>query len=470
MQFSEITEFVNRLEQRRGMYEDPLDNRHIWEYIRANIWLAAREKHTESGPVDLSTAATTRRQLTSLARSLVDPRRNPFARSGEILCLGFNRRRHREDGHWWDVIFDPILSELFDSWIYIEPPNLKAPGLHYQDSKTDSERHLYGDVFEYFPRIWERLPGDYPKLSSKASKRLERIETDIQTEIGLEVDLRDPARAIRMRYDIEKRLYQALFWRHDPHAVVVAGTHRMAIETARDAGIPTVELQHGTINKHQSRFAYPDGVRPATMADHLFVWGPGWIDKSELPRKTKLHTVGYAYGDEEVARATEYKSEEWMDSQLVVVSQFFVGKRLATLALELDKQLPETRIVFKPHPIVENVWRQAYPELADESVSVVTSEERSLYEVFANSTAQVGVSSTAVFEGLRFGLNSYILDEFTADYCDQLLNADAATLVSGAADISAAFSGQRVKHDTEPFFATDSAESVDSALKRVCRE
>ncbi len=474
MDFAEVASSVHEIETEYSLFEKPLDGSSIWELIRGQIWHRAREEFVDSGSVDVSREAEGQSRLhysLSLMRSL-RLKRNPFVNSRDVILFGFVRRRKREDGNWWDVVLDPLLSDFSVdlSWSYIEPPIAQASGLHYNKVKTPSPNRVFGDIFQTLPAIISEIPVLSPTLSQTARQRLAEVEQAVENRVGIGVALREHANRIYPRHKFKQQLYRLLYRRHKPRAVVVAGNYPTAISTAQDLGIITIEVQHGTINRYQPRFAYPDGVQPHSLSEHHLVWGPGWIGEHELPANRRLHPIGYAYAADERARIRQHVGEDLPLNQIVVISQFFVGRRLVMIADELSQRLPDTQVVFKPHPSIEHRWQSVYEELIDSSVSVTTSEDKPLYQLFAESVAQVGVSSTAIFEGLQFELQTFIIDEFTSDYCEQLITNEEAYCVTDAAEISELYEGKREDHDSSKYFQPSDGNPFPETLSQIISE
>ena len=64
-------------------------------------------------------------------------------------------------------------------------------------------------------------------------------------------------------------------------------------------------------------------------------------------------------------------------------------------------------MVYKLHPGETADWRSRLPWLAASPLDVV-GHQQSIYELFAYASAQLGVYSTALFEGVAFGLRTYV--------------------------------------------------------------
>jgi hypothetical protein len=184
--------------------------------------------------------------------------------------------------------------------------------------------------------------------------------------------------------------------------------------------------------------------------------------------------VGYPYLEAEHERVVTSATPDdpvVPEESVVVVSQGTAGPRLAEAAVELAGTV-ERPVVYKLHPGEYSRWRDAYPALADAAEADtlrVVGGEPALYELFAAADAQVGVYSTALYEGLAFGLDTYLLAAPGVEYMDRLVEAgvavrreDAAGLATAIAEASAGGS-----FDRERFFRPDALAHVRRAVERL---
>ena len=91
-----------------------------------------------------------------------------------------------------------------------------------------------------------------------------------------------------------------------------------------------------------------------------------------------------------------------------------------------------------------------------------------LYAELAKSTMQVGVFSTAIFEGLAFGLPTYLVDLPGLENMQTLLDRGLAHKVRDPGEIDAA--GQTRRIDREWFFRRDSLHHFREAVRRITGE
>jgi len=174
--------------------------------------------------------------------------------------------------------------------------------------------------------------------------------------------------------------------------------------------------------------------------------------------------VGYPYLEQ---AAHSYDGVETTD-QLLFISQGTIGEQLSKFAVAVD-QHPEisSEVVYKLHPGEYDRWRTEYPWLVDSDIEVVDSSEPALYRLFAESNGQVGVYSTAIYEGLQFGLETYLYDCEEGETLQPLLDDGVATLVSSVEQLVSAFDNGSGEFDRERYFATDATGRVCETLREI---
>jgi hypothetical protein len=201
--------------------------------------------------------------------------------------------------------------------------------------------------------------------------------------------------------------------------------------------------------------------------DYFFSYGEFWSEAVDLPvPEENVYVIGYPHMEQTYEQYADCPTNE----QIVVISQPSVGEELSRLAATLsDSARLSAPIVYKLHPKEYEDWRERYPWLTDSGVDIV-SEEPSLYQLFAESTAQIGVHSTALFEGLRFDLDTYLFEQLGVGAVEYLLSNGYAETFGSAEEFSTLYRGTdpfSPRVDTEHFFASDSVERFRSAVDDI---
>ena len=125
--------------------------------------------------------------------------------------------------------------------------------------------------------------------------------------------------------------------------------------------------------------------------------------------------------------------------QILFISQGTIGKKLSNLALKLAKKLTEFKIIYKLHPGEYERWKAEYTCLHSfvslENTQVLDDNITNLYQLFGESSYQVGVYSTAIYEGISFGLKTFIVDLPGSEFLDKAVQLNLVKKVNSENEI-----------------------------------
>ncbi len=462
MEYQTVHERFLELEADLELFSRRIDGVPFWERVRFEVHKTVVRETTAFGQAhsDVGLQHGRLRKLSGLVRNLFV--RNPYlSPQREIAVLGHGRRKQLEDGQWWDLYTDPILEALDLDSVSLEKPHQHT---HRKPAKTESLRYL--DLVKYGGDLRRKFAA--PTVLTDGDERfLEDVADAFEAAFGVDLDLTERVRNELVTRRCRRPLYRRLFERIDPDLVlvVVSYVRETAIEVCKELAIPVAELQHGVISPYHAGYAFP-GERPkTTFPDYVLTFGEFWGRTVEFPiPEDRCYPVGYPYLEE---TATEY--DERTEDQLLFISQGTIGAELSRFAVELE-ELVDDDVVYKLHPGEYDRWRESYPWLVDSGVEVVADAD--LYELFARSRAQVGVYSTAIYEGLYFGLETYLFDCPGVSQLQPLVEEGAATVVDSPSELAdrLAADASRATEDVERFFEPNAIDNVASALERIRRE
>lgn len=179
---------------------------------------------------------------------------------------------------------------------------------------------------------------------------------------------------------------------------------------ARERGIPVAELQHGTLGAAHAGYNFAPGRRPPAYPDQLLLFGEIWREVTPgLPLPAAATpAIGYAWLELQRARYPRSRSGT-RPQRVLFLSQRGIGRELAGIAVQLQQRQVGVEICYRLHPSEGLRWQQLYPELASSGVQVEKADARPLYAAQAAADVQVGVYSTALLEGVAFGLQTYLV-------------------------------------------------------------
>jgi len=455
-----------KLETEYNVFDLSVDGIPLWEQIRFGI--ARKIAHAQGQGQAHSRVDGIQKYIRGLSlwlRNFVQ--KNPYlADEHDFLFIGHQRRKLEEDGYWWDIYCDPIHEQSELDYIHMETPHLLS---HRSPAKTEHLRYL--ELIEYGGTLQRELGIRSPSLPNDMVSRLQRVEAEIRRRFEVDVDVVSEAEEALHVRKATLPLYERLLDRIDPEVVVLVVSYgrETLIEACKRKGIPVVELQHGVINYHHFGYSYPEGETKATFPDYLLTFGEFWNQNARYPIPDEcVIPVGYPYLED---RLDSYDDIE-PSQQLLFISQGTIGHELSRFAVEAhqDDRINH-QIVYKLHPGEYDRWENEYPWLAASDVRVIDDSEPPLYQLFAESSAQIGVGSTAVYEGLCFNLETFVFDIDGSDVLQPLIDDGVASVVSTVEDLPAGTVARTQENfDRERFFKSSAINNVTDQLKKIQNE
>ena len=421
------------VEQKYNLYEDTIEGIHYWVYSRFIIWedfiikpqLNLGKAHSNK-ELKLSEKAEIFFKL--VKNCIINP--NKRKRNVDILFVS-HPRRVLNNGVYECIYTDKLAKEFENYAVYEQPYQWQ----HLEP--TDTANMIYGDSTLLKKGLYLVLyktvyKGKYADLLKKIEGKISQPLKEIESRYGFSLDRKQIVHSIAMQiifYKASIKDIQKMLTRLNPKVVVeVVGYNPFCMlinEACRRKKIPTIELQHGIMNKHMG-YEYKSQNRIRQFPNKIFLFSEFWKNQIHIPVNEKnLIATGYPYFERKLHEAKVI--QEYIDGKINIlfISQGTIGTKLSELAYELSTimDLDKYRIFYKLHPGEFDIWEDAYVKLKDSNVIVIKGNDYSLYDYFSTCQIQVGVYSTALYEGLGFGIRTYIYKIEMAGYMQELNDA-----------------------------------------------
>lgn len=453
-----------KIEDSLDPYNYKIDGVYFWERIRFKLARCIMQK---AGIADLAhdhiedTTYNTLRAIKKAIKNIF--KNNPyFAAHSDVLFFGHSRRKLRADGNYEDIYCDPIIDSLGLSYVYLENSYL---GKHLIPAAT--KNIFYMDCIYLVATMLRKVKIIKINLSKRDLEYLTTIQKRIKELFEVDFDL------VRfVKADLEKRaslipLFKMLIKMIKPKLIVVVCSYgkEVFIEVAKNSNIKVIELQHGNLSSYHLGYSFPGPKRfKSTFPDYFFSFGEMWNKNVELPiGRDNIVAVGFPYLEREVEK---YQNVE-RKKQVIFLSQGSIGKELSRLTYELSKVDGLTyNIVYKLHPGEYKRWREEYPWLINSSVQVVDNDFIHLYQLMAESRVQVGYNSTALYEGLNFGLKTLLYSALGTGSMQYLIDKKLATEVTTVNEILDVLNqlNDLSPIDTTTIFKNNAINNIDKAI------
>lgn len=463
--YGEMTEELFEMEDDLNLFNLVIDDTYFWERIRFQI-------HQEIlSSLDLLSGNKFRPNLKlymkygkNIIKNIL--LKNPLmVSSHEILFYGAPRRKKIDDGTYWDIYSDPILNELnLDYVLYEKPFN----GEHFQPQETSNVKYL--DLI-FLAEIGKKLGTVSVNFSKKEKNYIKKIENQINNRFSTNINL---SKKIRDTIKTKKLLvpfYTAVLEKVNPKLVLIVTSYgygkKSFIEVCKSLNIPVIELQHGVIHKYHLAYSFPNQKLVKYFPDYLFTFGDYWKEAIDFPISgKKIYPVGYPFL--EMEKGGKYEGIE-KKNQILFISQSSIGEKLSKTATNFAKNNLDYDIVYKIHPNRYESWEKHYPWLKNSNIHVIDNDEVPLYELFAESEIQVGVYSTAIYEGLNFDLKTFLIDLPGIESMTPLIKASKAKVVNDAKELYNMIKQENTTDRVDPdyFFKPNAIENIRSALDEI---
>ena len=448
----DITESILTLEEELDLFELEVEGVKIWERVRmplytrllSNVIGATSERNINYCRI-----------LSGTARSLRDRYSRP--ENLDLLVWCDSRRERHQDGQWWDMHTDYVSTDILGSrdieFATIETPEGTS---HHIPQKTPKVSYI--DDIYYLAGLAREL-AVRTEIGFEVSPRLSEVDSHFEREFGVDIDTQSLVDRELATRKVCKPLFRRLLRTMNPEYAVYTVSYGFMKETfteaCQESNITTVELQHGVIHPHHFGYAFPGPRDKERFPDYLLLWGDHWKETVQYPLpRSNLISVGFPH--------IERKRDEYQTTQgdsIIFISQDVIGLSLSRLAVEFANQV-DAQVVYKLHPNEYGIWRDRYPWLQESTVAVV-SEERPLYELFSNASSQVGIFSTALYEGLAFDLETYLVDLPGVETMQPLLEKHEVPLVGSAKQLATEVSrSSRTGFESTDFFKPNSLDNL----------
>jgi hypothetical protein len=290
------------------------------------------------------------------------------------------------------------------------------------------------------------------------AERCKKVEQALEALTGVKVPIgalvaREVPKHLRLR-----AIYRSLLKRRKIKTVfvVVAYFHQHLVGAARDLGIRVVELQHGAISPFHLGYSYPGRPVVADQPDELWCFGSYWAGVAELPAGMKTQVIGAPFIQPLTASELAAKNPQ----RVVFLSQGTIGRLLLGYALALSSARPELEVIFRLHPS-EHLTDYAVP--AGSSVRISAGPVESTLDLLASATYQVGVATTALFEGMVLGCRTAVAKLPGHEYLLPVVDRGDALLVEEPAALAELLPSAPICQDSTAYYAPDNLAAV---LKR----
>lgn len=470
-------------EQDKKLFQLEIDGFNYWHFIRKDIYdeMLADKNEIGEAHTNLSKESYYTRVFLKLKQMPNWILKNPLLGLKEKDLLILNHHRRVKNKEYFDCIYtDELLKKMNYTYYVFEQPMLEE---HFSPIRTENIR--YFDYLNFIIptkiEMWKKLFRF--DLDKNYQTQIECMLYDLDKHFKVSIDQRKMLKLIEnlyLYYKFSRKYYAKILDKVKPKAIVELVSYvkdRYIInELAKERGIPIIEFQHGTMGKYHIAYNFEKKIEIASFPDYIFTFGQFWKESTRLPiEDDRVKVVGWPYFEQRVSECKKEKeTKNNLKKTILFISQGTIGKELSKVATDFSKRIDNDkyRIIYKLHRGEYARWKNEYEWLIDANIEVVDNNNHDMHYYFANADIQVGVYSTALFEGLGYGLKTYIVKLYGHQCMEELYINGHAFLVNDAFSIINDIESAKVTNknfDEKYFWKKNSMSNIRSEINKIIK-
>lgn len=446
-----------RMEEECGLFERTIRDVRYWYLIRPSIFdaLSAQLSMRSNAPRDTSWwHKRIKPELLALQHEVGNILKSP-AGSFDTALLPFPRKQVR-DGRVVDIHSEAILRDPQFGRIFII--DRAGPNGVYQPQAG----HVVGSRggFRLFAAL--RAAALVPDLMGRAAVEHGFLTASFQKYFGMSCPFAAHHIAMRTAFFHEGRaIGRGLLQRIGVRCVTLVGNHSISgiVAAARDLRLETIEAQHGALSAYQLGYHYP-GHRPNPyMADRMLTFGSFWSCNLELPAGMTATVIG----SDNMKKLESTKAAK-VPRRVVAMSQIPTDWQFFDTIVAAARLAPGWTFHLRPHPW-ENIglYRARLAAISPPDNFILNDPDTDLYGLLASAEVQVGVFSTSLFEGMKLGARTIVLDLPGAEVMEGVIQTGDAVLACGPDELVKILQAAPRASDCTKYYASPVA-SIAAAI------
>ena len=242
------------------------------------------------------------------------------------------------------------------------------------------------------------------------------------------------------------------------------------IKAARFSGIRIYEYQHGAISKYHIAYNYFK-MHDEYLPDYFLFFGDYWKNTIVFPEKERILVTGSLALEEKTNWYKRNNAKKKVTKGIAFISQGPFTNLLYPFAEKLvelfEDERIDYRVYYKLHPNEVKTWDLFHKNYNDKRIIMETGD---YYDLMSKIDYQIGINSTALFEGVAFNISTLIID------CDYLEESDMRAfcdmgygrLISKPEDVVDIIKNGNVESPkSEDFWHSNSEDCFKKALKII---
>lgn len=372
----EVVDKFFLMEKEENLFELTQNDMPVWDVFRMDIYLRyywPELKRNESKQNKISFTALLRGGI-GLIKSII----YLITVKSENLVIPCSRYRN-ENNEFYDKASLDVINSLNDKFIFETQSIFRK--YQYQSANN------YINFISRFIVVKDNLSIlNFEKINNALIKSFGESKVDYDYLNGL-----------YRKFIKDYKYYKSFFkYKRDIKRVffVQNGLQKGLMMATGERGITSFELQHGSFERDHLAYSYPDTdglIKKTYNANYLLTFGEYWGSYFNL-----ISTI-IPIGN----NSFNLKCDIIKDDFILIISSVIHGEELSKLSLEISKQYPEKRLIFKLHSNEYSLLSKYVSLFGNASNIEIITNELSINELISQSELIILINSTVLYEALN---------------------------------------------------------------------
>lgn len=492
-----MIEFL-RMEEMSGLLNDDIEGFKYWLFIRDKVYSKIFELEPKSSIEQKNVSSkidqTFGTNVMTLSNKVVKVSDLLYVLKNLTLCNPVFYNKHHDvlfftsprrtfiDGRYFEYWTDELADYYKDKGITAEYLNITNHMRPYWTNKV-----LELDAVDVLPVLTYKIVGLNNDEKKTCKVKTEKVVRILQEYLNCNIQSSWIYSLICSRYYWHKKkskYFTKMLKNIHPKVIVeVCGysTNSLTInEIASKMNIPTIELQHGIIGKEHISYNFWANRKYDCLPDKLLVFSDYWKNTCRFPiGQENIVSCGYPFAEMQKKRYPARQERDNDSVSILILSQPIFHDKLVPFIEETLHLLKRTdlsfSIMYKLHPTEYSKSIDEWSTLTKyKEVSIINNSDIQLYEMFASSDIQIGMTSTSIFEGLLYNLDTYILDIGNSkERMQDLCNEGYAKMINSPNDLFhclAEYKRRKVEKKQTSFFKLNATNNIINEIDRYLKK
>lgn len=418
MTSEELCSILFKIEKKYNLLDLDISGVKIWQSLRMELYylIAVEANIEEQAHTKLTKLDKLKRVSGYIKNSLLN---NPFVNKTTDVIVFSHPRPKRVNGKTIDIYTKYFIDELVSkekSFLELETAYL---GTHTKDMTKNKS---YTDFIVLMTKLFKKFIK--VKFDEKEKSLIDNINKEFSDIFGIKIDITNEIIDGIKTFKVKKYFYNKLFLKLKPKQLYICPSYGNSdvVSAAKDLNIEVIEIQHGVFSDYHLGYSFPNREKELDYFPNKFlVWGEYWKDLIKFPIPSEnVQVRQFDFLEKNIKKYSSLEKKE----QLVVLSQGNVGNQMANLLLSYIDKFKDLKIIYKLHPGEFDRYKkyEALQKLLDVYKNIEIVKEIDLHKLLAESKYQIGINSTALFEGVEFGCETILFNTSGIEYMTKFIN------------------------------------------------